>query len=157
MQTPIRCDDIPVAHTPPGGYRDVMPPPVLLACEDPLAPGAPDLRGTWRVVGVEVEGEVAEKHPALGHVQRIEQCADRIVITGGGVVHDMRCDGTQENRVNDVAESDFQTAITVVATYEAGVHVLRPVGIPITVTRQRDGAAMVWRYLTFTARLERVG
>ncbi len=156
METPLRCDEIPIAHTPPGGYGDEMPPPVLAGCEDPLAPEAPDLRGFWRVVAVAVDGEPAAEHPALGHVQRIEQCADRIVITAGGVVHDMRCDGTEQNGVNDVAEFDFRTPITVVATYEAGVHTLRPVGIPITVTRHLEGAAMVWRYLTFTARLERV-
>jgi hypothetical protein len=156
MNAPIRCDDIEVAHTPPGGYGDEMPPPVLAGCEDPPAPAAPDLRGMWRVVAVEADGEPAAEHPALGHVQRIEQCADRIVITGGGVVHDMRCDGTEENGVNDVAEFDFMTPITVVATYEDGVHTLRPAGIPITVTRHREGELMVWRYLTFTARLERV-
>jgi hypothetical protein len=134
-----------------------MPPPVLAGCDEPLAANAPDRRGTWRVVEIEVDGEpAAPDHPALGHIQRIEQCADRIVITAGGVIHDMRCDGTEANGVNDVAEFDFKTPITVVATYEDGVHTLRPVGIPITVTRHRDGAAMIWRYLTFTARLERV-
>ena len=42
--------DIPTAHTPEGGYGDAMPPPVLAGCDDPIAPGAPDLRGTWRAV-----------------------------------------------------------------------------------------------------------
>jgi hypothetical protein len=69
----------------------------------------------------------------------------------------MRCDGTEENGVNDVAEFDFATPITVVATYEDGVHVLRPVGLPIEVTRRREGDEMVWTYVGFTARLERVG
>lgn len=152
----IACDDIPVAHTPPGGYGNEMPPPVLAGCTDPLIDGAPDLRGTWRVVEVEVDGEPQADHPALGHVQRIEQCANRLVVTGGGVVHDMRCDGTPENGVNDVAEFDFTTPITVLATYEQGVHTLRPVGIPITVTRHLEDETMVWSYLVFTARLERV-
>jgi hypothetical protein len=79
------------------------------------------------------------------------------VITGGGVVHNMRCDGTAENGVHDVAEFDFKTPITVIATYEHGVHILRPVGIPIEVTRHPEGELMVWSYLAFTARLERVG
>ncbi len=151
-------DQIPVAHTPPGGYGEEMPPPVLTGCNEPLADGAPDLRGVWRVASVEVDGEDAgPDHPAIGHAQRIEQCGDRIVIAGGGVVHDMRCDGTEVNGVNDVAEFDFKTPITVVATYEDGVHTLRPVGLPIEVTRQLDGEALVWSYLTFTARLERAG
>ena len=71
--------------------------------------------------------------PAL---ERVEQCGDRLVITGGGVIHDMRCDGTEANGVHDVAELDFTTPITVVSTYENYVHVLRPVGIPIEVTRR---------------------
>jgi hypothetical protein len=133
-----------------------MPPPILAGCQDPLAEGAPDLRGVWRPVAIEMDGAPAlSDHPAWRHVQRIEQCADRIVITGGGIVHDMRCDGTEENGVNDVAEFDFTTPITVVATYEDGVHILRPAGLPIEVTRHREGDQLVWKYLMFTARLER--
>jgi hypothetical protein len=89
-------------------------------------------------------------------VQRIEQCGDRVVVTGGGVVHDMRCDGTHVNGVNDVAEFDKQTRITVVATYEDGVHVLRPAGLPFEITRHRDGDGLVWVYVGFTARLSRI-
>lgn len=147
-----------MAHTPPGGYGTEMPPPVLGDCREQLVTGAPDLRGVWRTVSVEVDGAPAgSDHPALGHVQRIEQCADRLVVTAGGVIHDMRCDGTPENGVHDVAEFDFTTPITVLASYEDGVHTLRPVGVPVVVTRHLEGETMVWRYLNFTARLERVG
>ena len=94
-----RSADIPVAHTPPGGYGPEMPSPVLATCQEPLVEGAPDLRGLWRAVSVEVDGEPAGPgHPALGQIQRIEQRRDRIVITAAGVVHDMRCDGTEELR-----------------------------------------------------------
>ena len=86
-----------------------------------------------------------------------EGAADRLVVTAGGIVHDMRCDGTEANGVNDVAEFDKATPITVVATYEDGVHVLRPVGLPIEVTRHREGDQLVWQYLGFTARLEQLG
>ena len=68
-------------------------------------------------------------------------------MTGGGVIHDMRCDGTEENGVHDVMAIDFTTRIDVVATYEDGVHVLRPVGLPIEVTRRLDGDEMVWDYV----------
>jgi hypothetical protein len=155
----MRTDDIPVAHTPPGGYAGAMPPPVLAGCTEPIVGGAPDLRGTWRVVEVVDDSGVPQPaHRALGHVQRIEQCGDRMVVTGGGVVHDMRCDGTEEHGVHDVAEIDKTTPITVVATYEDGVHVLRPVGLPfdIEVTRRLAGERMVWTYLGFTATLERI-
>jgi hypothetical protein len=153
----VLASDIPVAKTPAGGWT-TMPPPILTTCTEPLVEGAPDLRGMWQTVSVEVEGQPApDDHPAQGHVERVEQCGDRIVITAGGVIHDMRCDGTEENGVNDVAERDFTTPITVVATYEDGVHTLRPVGIPVEVTRELDGDQMIWTYLNFTARLDRIG
>ncbi len=70
----------------------------------------------------------------------------------------MRVDGTEANGVNDVAELDKTTPITVVATYEDGVHVLRPVGLDgVEVTRRRVGDEIEWGYVTFTARLERIG
>ena len=154
----LRVDDIPVAHTPAGGYGAKFPKPILAGCTEPIPAGAPDLRGMWRVIDVEVDGAPAPKtHPAYRHFERVEQCGDRLVVTAGGVIHDMRCDGTEEHGVHDVAERDFTTRITVVCTYENGVHVLRPVGIPIEVTRRRDGADMIWKYIGFTARLERIG
>ena len=154
-----RADEIPVAHTPPGGYGTAFPPPVLSGCTEPLVDGAPDLRGMWVVESVEVDGRPASaNHPALHHVQRIEQCGNRLVVTAGGVVHDMRCDGTEAGAVHDVLERDYTTPIVVVATYEDGVHVLRPLGIPgIEVRRRLDGQTLVFEYITFTARLRRTG
>jgi hypothetical protein len=154
----MRADEIPVAHTPPGGYGAVMPPPVLAGCTEPLADGVADLRGTWRLRSIEwASGSAPEPDPMAGHVERIEQCGDRVCITAGGVVHDMRADGTAEHGVNDVAASGGQP-ISVVCTFEDGVHVLRPVGMPgVEVTRRLDGDELVWTYgPMFTARLERV-
>lgn len=148
-------DDVPVAHTPEGGWTD-MPAPVLAGCDDALVDGAPDLRGMWEVVSVTVNGQDDPSHRALGERQRIEQAGDRLVVTAGGVVHDMRCDGTVEHGVHDVAAFDFETPITVVASYEDGVHVLRPEALPVEVTRRRDGAEMVWDYGgAFVARCRR--
>jgi hypothetical protein len=150
--------DIPVAHTPPGGWSGAMPPPILAGCTEALVEGAPDLRGLWKVVSVTVDEASVPDHPVNGHVQRVEQCGDRLVVTASGIIHDMRCDGTEDNGVRDVAEFDHETPITVVATYENGVHVLRPKGLPgIEVTRKRDGDDMVWNYVGFEARLERIG
>jgi hypothetical protein len=150
------ADDIPVAHTPPGGWAGDMPPPILARCTEPLVEGAPDMRGLWRVAEVFVDGAPDQEHRALGSLQRIEQCGDRVVVTGGGIVHDMRADGTVERGVHDVAEFDKTTPITVVATFEDGVHVLRPVGIPIEVRRWIVRDSLMWQYLGFTARLERI-
>ena len=133
-----------------------MPDPVLAECDEPLAAGAPDMRGLWRVDEVLVDGQPIPEHRILGAVQRIEQCGDRVTITAGGIIHDMRCDGTEPNGVNDVAEFDKQTPITVVATFEDGVHVLRPVGVPIEVKRWRTGADRMWQYVGFTCRLTRL-
>jgi hypothetical protein len=153
--------DIPRAYTPKGGYGDAMPPPVLAGCSDPLVPGAPDLRGTWRVVdGTDGGGApLTVDHPIREHVERIEQAGDRVVVTAGGVVHDMVVDGTYENGVNDVMAADFATRISVAATFEDGVLVLRPRDLPgVEVRRWRDGDQLVWAYHTaFTVRMERIG
>ena len=152
------ADDIPVAHTPAGGYGEEMPPPILGGCTEPLAPGAPDLRGLWRVVAVEWKaGDAPDPNPVAEHVERIEQCGDRVCITSSGVIHDMRADGTAERGVHDVAAVDGQ-AISVVCTFENGIHMLRPVGLPdVEVTRRLDGDHLVWDYgPMFTARLERI-
>ena len=152
------ADEIAVAHTPAGGYGDVMPPPVLAGCTEPLVAGAPDLRGMWRVSSVEwLSGDAPHPDPIADHVERIEQCGDRVCITTSGIIHDMRADGTAEHGVNDVAAVNGQV-ISVVCTFEDGVHTLRPVGMPgIEVTRRLEGDVLVWSYgPMFTARLERI-
>jgi len=153
----MSVESIPVAHTPPGGWSGAFPEPVLSGCADPIIDGAPDMRGMWQVADVLVEGEPIPGHQMIGAIQRIEQAGDRVTITAGGIIHDMRCDGTEANGVNDVAEFDKQTPITVVATFEDGVHVLRPVGLPIEVKRWLDGDDLMWQYVGFTCRLVRLG
>jgi hypothetical protein len=151
--------DIPTAHTPSGGYGTEMPPPVLAGCRDPLVAGAPDLRGTWRVVDARTGGEpLPDDHPIWQHVERIEQAGDRLVVTAGGVVHDMVVDGTLEHGVHDVMAADFATPIVVAASFEDGVLVLRPADLPgVEVRRWRDGDQLVWQYHTlFTTRLEQI-
>jgi hypothetical protein len=123
----VRADDIPVAHTPPGGYGNTFPPPVLATCTEPLARGAPDLRGIWKTVRAERGGRPVAADDRLHHyVERIEQCGNRIVDMGGGTIADARADGTAENGVHDVSAFDYTTPIHVVASYEDDVFVLRP-------------------------------
>ncbi|HEY5664612.1 MAG TPA: hypothetical protein VIS05_11325 [Ilumatobacter sp.] len=143
----MRADDIPIAHTPPGGYGDAFPPPVLAGCDEPLSAGAPDLRGVWRAIGAERGGRpVAPDDPILSYSERIEQCGDRIVDCGGGTIADARADGTAEHGVHDVSVFDFTTPIHVVASYEGGAFVLRPVGMPgVEVVRRLDvDGTMIW-------------
>jgi hypothetical protein len=178
--------DIPVAHTPPGGYGDVFPAPVLAACTEPLVAGAPDLRGLWRTLRAEqVEASssrmlsifkvlfwktlgvewtrtpVPAGHPIYAYVERIEQCGNRIVDMGGGTIADARADGTEENGVHDVSAFDFETPIEVIASYEDGAFVLRPPRLPVAVTRWLDADGhMVWHRPDLGDRLvtlERIG
>ena len=151
--------EIPRARTPPGGYGTEMPGPILAGCTDPLVDGAPDLRGTWKVVDARSDGEpLPDAHPIWQYVERDEQAGARVVVTAGGVVHDMVADGSHEHGVNDVMAADLTTPITVAATFEDGALVLRPRDVPgVEIRRWRDGDQLVWEYHTaFTARLERL-
>ena len=58
-------DSVPVAHTPPGGWTQ-WPGPVLAGCEEPLVPGAPELRGLWQVTEVEIDGVDVPDHAMRG-------------------------------------------------------------------------------------------
>ena len=79
-----------------------------------------------------------------------------MTITAGGVIHDMRADGTLEGGVDDVAEGTGDP-ISVAARFEGGRLNLYPGdrGI-VAVTRYRDGDDMVWRYGPFRNRLRRL-
>jgi hypothetical protein len=154
----MHADDIPVAHTPPSGWHGEMPPPVLACCDQPLVAGAPDLRGTWRAISVTQDGKAIEAHPLSTHVERIEQCGDRIVITSAPIIHDMRADGTLEHGVNDVAAVNF-APIQVAAVFCDGRLDLHPGGYdptkPALVSRWLEGDELVWKYAIFTVRLRR--
>ena len=150
--------EIPKSFTPAGGYGTEMPAPVLVNCTDALAKNIPDFRGLWQAIDVRVNGEVAPPQLKVWqHVERIEQAGNRVVITAGGVVHDMYADGTFENGVNDVMAADFVTPISIAATFEYGALVLRPRGLEgVEVKRWLDGEHLMWEYSTaFTVRLKR--
>jgi hypothetical protein len=182
----VSADEIPVAHTPPGGYGAKFPPPVLAACTEPLVAGAPDLRGLWKTLRAEQVEEPSSRalsvarflfYDALGvvrartpvpagdpiyaYVERIEQCGNRIVDIGGGTIADARADGTEENAVHDVSAFDFESPITAIASYEDGLFVLRPPRIPIAITRRLDAQGhLVWHRPDLGDRiitLERIG
>ena len=138
--------DFPLGKTQPGASLEVWPDRVMDGCTEPLPPGVPDLRGVWEVY----EGRMK------GHVERIEQAGNRICITTGGLVHDMYCDGTLENGVDDIAGFDGGR-IRVAATFENGVHKLRPWAKRIVmVTRHLEGDELRWRYGPFRNKLRRL-
>lgn len=138
-----RAIDAPVVKTPPGRWRD-WPPLVLPECDEPLVDGAPDLRGVWQ----------AYKGPLKGHVERVEQSGDRIVITAGGVIHDMFANGTLAGGVNDEGVGGAQ--ISVAARFEEGRLNLYLNNKRLVVTRYLDGQDMVWRWGPYTSRLRKL-
>jgi len=141
-----KASEVPLDGTADDASWDVWPARTLDGCREPLVEGAADLRGVWEVH----EGRMK------GHVERVEQAGNRITITTGGLVHDMFCDGTLENGVDDLAGIGG-APIRVAANWDDGVHKLRPFGKKVVaVTRKLDGDEMIWRYGPFRNRLRRL-
>jgi len=87
----MKCSEIPVAHTPAGGYGPTFPPLILGDCTEPLVEGAPDLRGIWKVITATRAGEtIAPDDRLMSYTERVEQCGNRIVDCGGGTIADAR-------------------------------------------------------------------
>ena len=124
MERPV-SSNAPTAFTPVGGYGDTslgryereLPAPTL-GDDEALADGVPDLRGTWKVAELLVNGVAAPTdHHLWAHFERIEQSGNRVIVVGGGVIHDFAsCDGTLENGLHDVMAIDFSTPLQVAAT-----------------------------------------
>ena len=157
----VTINEIPVAHTPPGGWHGEMPPLVLAGCTEPLAPDAPDLRGLWQASAVEHAGQPQPDHPLNHHIERVEQAGNRVVITAGGVIHDMRADGTLENGVDDVAAANTGQRIRVAAVFNGSRLDLHPLGVspdrPPLVTREIVDGQLIWHYGPFKVTLRRLG
>jgi len=139
-----RADEIPVAYTPGCGW-DTFPMPVLADCGEPLASGASDLRGLWLAYS-----------GAEGHVERIEQCGDRVVVTSAGVIHDIRTDGTLAGGANDVGPGCLR--IRAAGEWVEGRFHLRPFGGPFALVKRRlEGDELVWDYPALgTVRMRRI-
>jgi len=142
-QAEVKATDVPVAKTPTGRWRQ-WPPLVLAGCAEPLVASAPDLRGVWS----------AYKGPMKGHIERVEQAGNRVVITAAGVIHDMFADGTLASGVND--EGVGGAPVAVAACFEAGRLNLYLNGKRLVVTRYLEGDDMVWRWGPYTSRLHRL-
>jgi len=135
-----KASDLPAAHTPEGRWSE-WPPLVLADCDEPLAAGAPDLRGVWQVY----------RGPLKGHIERVEQAGSRTVITAAGVIHDLTADGAIMSD-EGVGGADIRVA----ARYEDGRHNLYLNNKRLVVTRYRDGDDLVWRWGPYTNRLRRL-
>ena len=128
------ANDIPKAYTPGCSYTTI-PMPILAECTEPLAEGVVDMRGLW----LGVSGRV-------GHLERIEQCGNRVVVTAYGIIHDFRADGTLKNGARDVgmACNNFQSAIDF---NDEGVMVFRLFNLFDTVFRKMRGEEMIFTFI----------
>jgi hypothetical protein len=132
--------EIPKANTPGCSYTH-FPLPVLAQCTEPLAPGAADLRGLWQAL----DGR---------HVERIEQCGRRVVVTTSGIIHDYGPNSTQGENTNDtegvwfrIGGRAFCPRTSASMIWNDGVLDFHVFGWgPVVVRRYLEADQLVWEY-----------
>ena len=140
----LRAAQIPKGNTPGCAYSH-FPLPVLAQCTEPLPPGAADIRGLWQ--GVE-GGHV-------GHVERVEQCGSRVVVTSSGIIHDYGPNSTAGLNTNDtegsvlftLGDREFCMRTSASMIWEEGELNFYAFGWgPQVVKRYLDGDQLIWEY-----------
>ena len=135
--------DIPKGNTPGCAYEH-FPLPILADCTEPLIEGTQDLRGLWKAVSGKV-----------GHIERIEQCGDRTVITAAGIIHDGGTNATGGLNSNDTEGSvafiargkEYCMRTSASMTWRDGKLDFNVFGWgPVVVRRYRDGEDLIWEY-----------
>ncbi len=147
--------DIPKGNTPGCGYAH-FPLPILAECTEPLPEGAADIRGLW--LGVE-GGHV-------GHVERVEQCGSRTVVTTSGLIHDygpnstaaLNTDDTEGSVLFTIGDSEYCMRTSAAMIWEQGVLNFHAFGWgPVVVKRYLEGEQLVWEYADgSTTRMDRI-
>ena len=150
----LMAEDIPKGNTPECRY-DHFPLPVLRACTEPLADEAMDIRGLWQAV----EGRV-------GHVERIEQCGSRVVVTAAGVIHDYGPNSTAGLNTNDTEGRvvftldgrEYCPRTSASMIWNNGVLDFHVLGWgPVVVRRYLEGDQLIWEYADgTTTRMNRI-
>jgi len=139
----LMAADIPKGNTPGCAYEH-FPLPILADCTEPLVEGAQDIRGLWKAV----TGKV-------GHVERLEQCGERTVITTAGIIHDLGPNSTGGINSNDTEGSvrfvargkEYCMRTSASATWRNDKLEFNAFGWgPVVVKRYRDGEQLVWEY-----------
>lgn len=146
--------DIPKGNTPDCAYEH-FPLPILRECTQSLPAEAADMRGLWRGISGKV-----------GHVERVEQCGGRVVVTGSGIIHDLGPNASGGLTSNDtegaviftIGDSEYCPRTSAGVTWEGGVLNFRVLGWgPVVVKRYLDGDHLVWEYADgSTTRMERL-
>jgi hypothetical protein len=149
------AEDIPKGNTP-GCRYDHFPLPILAECTEPLVTGADDIRGLWQ--GVE-GGHV-------GHVERIEQCGRRVVVTASGIIHDYGPNSTLGETTNDtegrvsftLGGKPYCGRTSASMVWNDGVLDFHVFGWgPVVVKRYMDGEQLIWEYVDgSTTRMNRI-
>lgn len=147
--------EIPKGNTPGCSY-DHFPLPVLAECTEPLPVGADDIRGLW----VGVEGG------HTGHVERVEQCGSRVVVTAAGIIHDAGPNSTGGLTSNDteggvvftLGNREYCPRTSAGVAWNAGVLDFHVFGWgPVVVRRYMDGEQLIWEYADgSTTRMDRL-
>ena len=135
--------DIPKGNTPGCGYHH-FPLPVLRECTEPLPAGADDIRGLW----VGVTGNV-------GHVERVEQCGSRVVVTASGIIHDSGPNSTAGYTTDDTEGSvlftlggqEYCGRTSAGMYWNDGILDFKVFGWgPVVVRRYMQDEQLVWEY-----------
>jgi hypothetical protein len=139
-----RAADIPKGNTPGCSYEH-FPLPILAECTEPLAEGAQDLRGLW----------LGAAGARIGHVERIEQCGARTVVTSSGIIHDYGPNSTGGLNTNDtegavlftIGDREFCPRTSASMIWNDGVLDFHVFGWgPVVVRRYLEGGQLVWEY-----------
>ena len=135
--------DIPKGNTPGCSYAH-FPLPVLRECTEPLSEGAADIRGLW----MGVTGNV-------GHVERVEQCGARTVVTSSGIIHDSGPNSTGGYNSNDTegavlftfGDREYCPRTSASMIWNNGVLDFHVFGWgPVVVRRYLSDEQMIWEY-----------
>ncbi len=135
--------DIAKGNTPGCAY-DHFPLPILRQCTEPLAEGAADIRGLW----IGVSGKV-------GHVERVEQCGSRVVVTSSGLIHDSGPNSSGGYNSNDtegnvtflLGDQEYCPRTSAGMFWNKGVLDFKVFGWgPVVVRRYLSGEQLVWEY-----------
>ena len=139
-----RASEIPKGNTPGCAYTH-FPLPILAQCTQPLIEGADDLRGLWM--------GVTGRH--IGHVERVEQCGDRTVITSSGIIHDYGANSTGGLTTNDtegmvmfsLGAKEYCPRTSAAMIWQDKKLNFHLFGWgPVVLRRYREGAQLVWEY-----------
>jgi hypothetical protein len=139
--------DIAKGNTPGCGY-DHFPLPILADCTEPLSVEADDIRGLW--IGV--------KGGHKGHVERVEQCSSRVVITASGIIHDggpnantdtigLNSNDTEGSVLFTAGGKEYCGRTSASMTWNNKVLEFNALGSgPVVVKRYMQGKQLVWEY-----------